>query len=487
MRRLAIALLLVAAACGDAATISTAPGTTAPRPPVTSAPPTTTAATPPPSAFAGATGVGDPYFPAAGNGGYDVQHYTLDLDVEVASGRLLPGTSATIEAVATDDLASFSLDLLALEVQSITVDGTRAEFTRDGQELVVTPAEPLTDGDGFVVAVGYDGQPRPEASAGLPIPIGWRAGPSGIWTFSEPDGARSWFPANDHPTDKATFTFRVTVSDEFTVAANGVLVDTVDRGDRTTYVWEARDPMATYLATVNVGVLKRVDETGPGGLPLRSYYPPDLAADPPAAFDLTAEVLAFLESRFGPYPFEVYGSIVLDDFPVAAEGQTLSLFSRELAESDFLERIVVHEAAHQWFGNSVSPATWEDIWLNEGFATYAEWLWLENRQGREAYEQQVAAAHEAMVAGGYPPPGSPGSSALFSPSVYTRGALALHAVREVIGDGPFLATLRAYHERHAAGVATTQDFVAVAEEVSGAALDDLLAVWLYQTAVPPLP
>ncbi len=477
MRRLLVVCLLLAA-CGD----SVAPSTSPP-PPTTS---TTTAVASPPG-VAGATGVGDPYFPAAGNSGYDVRHYTLDLDVEVASGRLLPGTSATIEAVATQDLTGFSLDLLALDVQSITIDGTRAEFARDGQELIVVPAEPITSGDEFVVAVGYDGRPRPEASAGLPIPIGWRAGPSGIWTFSEPDGARSWFPANDHPTDKATFTFRVTVADQFTVAANGVLAETIDRGDRTTYVWEARDPMATYLASVNVGVLERVDEEGPNGLPLRSYYPPDLAADPPAAFDLTTDVLAFLETRFGPYPFEVYGSVVLEDFPVAAEAQTLSLFSRELAESDFLERIVVHEAAHSWFGNNVSPATWQDIWLNEGFATYSEWLWLEGRQGRAAYEAEVVAAHDVMVNGGYPPPGSPGNAAMFSPSVYTRGALTLHALREVIGDDTFLATLRTYHERFAGGVASTEDFVAVAEEVSGAALADLLDVWLYQTAVPPLP
>ncbi len=482
MRRLVAALLLAVTACGDAAAPSTAPPTT---PPATTAATTTT--TPPATGRPGAPGVGDPYFPAAGNGGYDVQHYTLDLDVEVASGRLLPGTSATIGAVATEDLASFNLDLLALEVQSITVDGARAEFTRTGPELTITPAEPLTRGDEFVVAIGYDGQPRPEVAAGLPIQVGWRVGPSGIWTFSEPDGARSWFPSNDHPTDKATFTFRVTVADPFVVAANGALTDTIDRGDRTTYVWEMRDPMATYLASVNIAVLERVDEEGPGGLPIRNYYPPDLAADPPAAFALTGDVLTFLADRFGPYPFDVYGSLVLDDFPVAAEPQTLSLFARDLATSDFLERIVVHEAAHQWFGNSVSPSNWRDIWLNEGFATYSEWLWIEHRLGREAYDEEVAGSHEVIRTGGFPPPGSPGPNSMFAPSVYTRGALTLHAFREVVGTDAFFATLRAYHERYAGGSASTEDFVAVAEETTGAALEDVFAVWLYQSTVPPLP
>ncbi len=489
MPRVAAALLalsLAATACSDsdsgAGTSSrpvTLPGDAA----TTSAPPQLRPAAGP----AGTRGVGDPYFPAAGNGGYDVQHYTIDLDVEVASGRLLPGTAATIEATATQELAEFSLDLLALDVQAVTVDGARADFGREGQELVIRPPEPLAQGDDFVVAIGYDGTPRPEASAGLPIAVGWRAGPTGVWTFSEPDGARSWFPANDHPTDKATFTFRVTVQKPFVVAANGVLVETVDRGERRTYVWEASDPMATYLATVNVAVLERVDEEGPDGLPLRSYYPPDVARPPPEAFGRTGEIVAFLADRFGPFPFETYGSVVLDDFPVAAEAQTLSLFSIDLAMSDILEAVIVHEAAHQWFGNSVSPATWRDIWLNEGFATYAEWLWTEAQEGAAAYDATVAAAHAAMVGGGYPPPGDPGAGSVFASSVYLRGALALHAFREIVGRDPFFATLREYAARFAGSTASTDDFVAVAEEVTGAALADVFALWLYQTEVPPLP
>ncbi len=389
--------------------------------------------------------------------------------------------------MATGDLAAFSLDLVGMRVQSVTVDGARAAFLRDGSELIVVPADPIPTGDRFVTAVGYDGRPEPARSGGLPIPVGWRTGPFGVVVFSEPDGARSWFPGNDHPADKATFTFRVTVAEPFVVAANGRLTDVVDRGERTTYVWEAAQPMATYLATVDIGIYERVEREGLPGVELRSYYPPDMARDIPEAFEKTADVLTFLANRFGPYPFDSYGEIVVDGFEVAAEAQTLSIFARGIATADFLESVVVHEAAHQWFGNSVSPATWQDVWLNEGFATYAEWLWSEQQLGRAAYDAEVQAAYDAVTIGRYPPPGDPGPDRLFTPSIYLRGALTLHALREVVGADALYAVMREYAARHAYGNASTADFVAVAEDVTGAALADLIEVWLYQTAVPPLP
>ena len=495
-----VALLVVAviaAACSEAADPTTPPPSV---PPVTTE--TSVAVTDPmredvetpgvtsaaaDAAGRGADGVGDPYFPTAGNGGYDVAHYTLDLDVDPLSGRILNGSRATIEAVATAGLTTFNLDLLGMEVDSVTVDDLLADFIRSERELTILPPATIPAGEAFTVTIGYHGLPTPEPSAGLPIPVGWRNTPTGTFVFSEPDGAASWFPANDHPTDKATFTFRVTVPQPYVVAANGLLVIDRSAAGRTTFVWEASDPMATYLATVNIAELVRIDEDGPDDIPLRSYFPADIAAQVPEGFTKTADILEFLIGVFGQYPFEAYGNIVIDSFEVAAEAQTLSIYGRSLADAPFLEDVVVHEVAHQWFGNSVSPATWRDIWLNEGFATYAEWLWAENQLGPIGYELRVTDSHAAIAAGTYPPPGDPGESGMFSGSVYLRGALALHALRQEIGDDPFFTTLREYYARHAYGNASTEDFIDAAEDVSGRDLDALFDAWLFAEQMPDLP
>lgn len=456
-------------------------------------------------ALAGADGVGDPFDPQLGNGGYDAQHYSLDLSVDVEANTI-SGT-VTMQALATQDLSAFNLDFIGFEIAEVLLDGEPIGYERSstsGRELTVLPNIILKNSQVFTVAVSYSGAPRPFRSRALPFPMGWTHYEDGIFVASEPDAAASWYPVNDHPTDKATYTFRITVPEPYVVAANGLLQEVIDNGATSTYSWEASDPLASYLVTVNIAEYEVQTEEGPNGLPIRNFFPPELAADGAFDFGRTAEMIAFYSELFGPYPFEAYGVAVIDDVPFALETQTLSVFgAATVTGRRDAEEVVAHELVHQWFGDSVSPARWGDIWLNEGFATYGQLLWIEHSEGVAAFEERIRAQYDvisgniwsdlsleeitARLTERYPPPGEPPPNSLFTRSVYVRGALALHALRLRVGDEPFFDLLRTYHDRHRYGAATTTDFIKVAEEVSGQDLSGFFQGWLYQQTVPDIP
>jgi len=437
----------------------------------------------------GAAGIGDPYFENLGNGGYDVQHYGLDLDVDM-DAEAIAGT-VTIESLATQDLSSFVLDFIGFDIEAILVNDAEADFSREDRDLTITPAEPLLEDDAFTVAVTYSGTPVTVRDTAV-FSRGWTFYDGGVFVASEPDGAAGWFPANDHPRDKATFRFEITVPQPLVVAANGLLTETVDAGDTTTYVWESEYPMATYLATVNIAEFVKVEEEGPDGLLIRNYYPVDLEANGEAAFGDTADMIAFYSELFGPYPFEVYGVVVADtEFGFALETQTMTLFGAQVlksaADPTFRREITVaHELAHQWFGNSVSLANWEDVWLNEGFATYASALWMGEAHGRGFYNGMMSSFYSDMVDAGFTP-GDPLERGLFNAGVYEQGALTLHALRQQIGDEAFFTLLRSYVERYQYSNASIADFIALAEEISGMELNDFFDAWLYSGELPPIP
>lgn len=433
-------------------------------------------------------GIGDPYYPELGNGGYDVQHYALDLAVDVER-NVISGT-ATIAARATADLHAFNLDLRGLMVSDVAVNGAPAAMQRNGQELTVTPAHALHVGQLFTTTVAYHGSPESVKSEAAPISVGWTHYDGGIYVASEPEGASTWYPVNDHPLDKATYTMRVTVPKPYVVAANGLLQQTVDHGATTTYVWNTAHPLASYLATVNIARYKVETATGPNGLPIRNYFPPEIADRARAVFAPTAAMIAYFSSIFGPYPFEAYGVAVIDkNLGFAMETQTMSIFGRDIATQApaRAEGVVAHELAHQWFGDSVSLETWQDIWLNESFATYAAWLWAEHERGPGTADQIARRTYLQIAQMDLPPTGDPPANDLFNTGVYERGALVLHALRLTIGDEAFFRTLRDYAARFRDGNAGTPDFVAVAEQASGQNLDTFFDDWLYSANLPPLP
>ncbi|MBE0683102.1 MAG: M1 family metallopeptidase [Anaerolineales bacterium] len=443
-------------------------------------------------AQSGSPGLGDSLYPGFGNGGYDTKSYILDITVtDVISSNLDAVT--TIQAVATQDLSRFNLDFAGFEVTSLTVNEEAAEFERKGQELTVIPSQPLNNGDEFIVVVEYQGIPNSMESQALPFPTGWIVYEGGIFVLSEPDGSASFYPVNDHPLDKAIYTIIVTVPKPYEVAANGVLEETKDNGDTTTYQFKVRDPMASYLTTININDFDLETMESENGVPIRNYYAaslPDKISEP---FARQGEMIDYFSGIFGEYPFEVYGALVMDtEFGAALENQTMSIFGIDMVDTEDLEgteAVVAHELVHQWFGDSVSVADWSDIWLNEGFATYGEGLWVEHLYGNKGLDEWVTGLYEEVSAYPefYPPPGSPAADDLFNGGVYLRGGLTLHALRLTVGDEVFFETLKVYYDRYKFGNAVTEDFMQVAEEISGKDLTDLFDAWLYDEQLPPLP
>jgi aminopeptidase N len=456
----------------------------------------------------GAEGFGDSFYPLLGNGGYDVEHYTLNLNVDME--RSLIDATAVIDARATQALSSFNLDLYSLNVESVTVDDAPADYAHEGHELTITPAEPLGTGDSFTASIHYSGRPTAVMDRSLGARIGWNFTRGHVYVASEPSGAATWYPVNDHPADKATYTFRVTVAPPYVVAANGVLEDMIDEGQTTTYVWEMRQPMASYLATINIDDFVMQSGETEGGVPIRNFFPVPLADAGEAAFALQPDMVDYYSSIFGEYPFEAYGVIVTNSqLGFALETQTLSLFGRGIVNSANSRNlngqiIIAHELAHQWFGDSVSLADWSDIWLNEGFATYASWLWYEHHlegdvldgvvtnvyqaiSGNDLYEQGLRGIVLQNRMANILPPGVPTPDTLFNGGVYYRGALALHALRLAVGDDDFFEILQTYYERYRDGNARIIDFIAIAETVSGQDLSSLFKAWLYDEQIPDIP
>ena len=466
-------------------TSTTSPATTTT--PANGAPPTTTSSgqTPP-------FGMGDELFPRLGNQGYDAEHYTIELSFDPTSRNL--EASVTLNAVATVDLQAFTLDFAGFDISSLTLDGTAARFTRPGgDKLEVTANAAIPAGEEFSVSIDYSGTPGPAASDAWLENIGWLSIRGDEFVIAQPDAAHSWFPCNDHPLDKATFTYRLTVPDGVTAAATGTLVDENSSAGATTWVWEMTSPMVTYLATVVIGdfaVVEDLDATTDAGIRIRNVLPPDVAANPPEVLERQGEMIGYFEELFGPYPFDVYGIAVVNGLPAALENQTLSIVGRPVLEAEngsILEDFLVHELAHQWFGDDVSLAAWSDMWLNEGFATYAEWLWIERELGRDVMELMIEQERAAWVEGATIAPGVPGTNQIFAGEVYRIGGLTLHALRLTVGDEAFFETMRTYVARYGGGNATTADFVAVAEEISGQDLTNLFEAWLFEPDVPAFP
>ncbi len=429
-----------------------------------------------------AAGLGDTLFPDLGNGGYDVRHYDISLDVDVAT-NVITGEEI-VQAAALKPLSAFDLDFRGLTISKLLVNGGNASFKRAGNKLSITPARLLDTGKPFTVEVAYSGEPTQIRQPGSPTE-GWSSYSGGVYVAGEPEGASTVYPVNEHPCDKATYTLNVKVPKPYVVAATGRLVGTADQGTETTYTWSTDNPVASYLEGLNIGLFSVDQAQSPGGVKIRSYYPKDLPAAARAAFDRTPEMMQFLSENFGPYPFEAYGVVVADThLGFALETQTLSLFGSDMGSGLSGEETAVHELAHQWFGDSVSLEQWKDIWLNEGFATYAQWLWVEHTQGEQALTTRLHQMYQAVIDEHGIPPGNPPADDLFDPGVYLRGGLTLQALRVKVGDEAFFNILKTYAARYRHGNATTADFVNVADEVSGRQLDDLFNAWLYNPTMP---
>lgn len=489
-----VAALIVASACTGAETpVAKAPTPSvaessegiSPAEPAPDTPPTTAPPAAPIVANAGTESLEDPYVGTSGNGGYDVISYDLGLTWEPANTNLIGETIIVAEAL--QDLGSFNLDLVSLTVDGVTVDGEDATFTQSDFEVVVVPASPIANGTSFTTVVNYSGTPKQGNRFNASGPSGWHTLPDFVYVMGEPRAALTFHPANDHPSDKATFTYRITAPTGETAIAVGTLQDKVDNGDgTTTWTYVQPFPQTTYLTTLMIGPFEvREAGTSASGVRIRNVFYRDLADDAEPIFERQGDMMDAFEPLFGAYPFDVYGSAVVDDIVGGAlETQTLSVFGRDIIGfSAFAEDIVAHELAHQWFGNAVSVDRWEDLWLNEGFATYAEALWQEAKDPNFSYQdwiRQLVAFGGSLDSPVYRPP----TTDLFSASVYLRGGMTLHALRLEIGDDAFFELLRVWVETYSGGNASSADFENLAEEISGQELDELFELWLRTEGLP---
>lgn len=433
----------------------------------------------------GAPGAGDPYFPDMGNGGYDVSHYDIRLAFSPETEAI--DATTTILATATQDLSRFDLDFRGpLKISRLSVNGLDATFTRSGaQELVITPPHGLRKGSAFVVSVSYAGVPQKIDDPALGV-SGWVATKDGAVALNQPIGAATYYPVNDTTDDKATYTQTITVPAGLTVLANGEPGPTTTHDHRTTFRWSMNRPMSSELSMLAIGDYDVTRGKTAGGLPDITAIGKSIDTQPGQGevFNrTTAQIVQWESSMYGPYPFDSTGGILADvGVDYALETQSRPVYDQSTSDVD--GDLLAHELGHQWFGDSLTPVHWSDIWLNEGFATYSEWLYQE-KFNHVPVQQSFAKAYadEKDWSGEV---ADPGRDHIFDDLVYNRGAMALQALRVKIGDRAFFQVLTQWPTAHRYGTVSTRQFIQFVERQTHRDLDSFFHTWLYQPGKPTL-
>ncbi len=444
----------------------------------------------------GAAEIGDPLFPGLGNGGYDALHYDLALTYPTSAPQQQVSGTVTMLAGATQDLSRLNLDFSGDAVRSVSVNGARASFAFGGGELAITPRRALRRNVPFIVSVDFLSHTRVPTDADQGLPFGWFTTADGSVTAGQPNFAHVIYPVNDHPADKASYSFRIDVPAGTEAVANGVGTGHWTSRGRTLWTYVMREPMASELIQVAVGDLAIVDRGRQHGVHVRDVASSAIAAAVEPALARTPDHLAWMEDQVGRYPFDTYGVLAADQqFFYALETQTLSLHPGLLFvppfTPDVYEPIMVHELAHQWFGDSLAPVRWQDVWLNEGHADYYQQVYASQFFGedviaywRDAYRRANQLRHD------FGPVAKPSGNdifTLFSDNVYSGGSLTLYALRQVVGEGTFSAIERGWVERYKDESVSTEQFIAFASRVAHRDLTGFLRDWLYGTTVPPMP
>ncbi|MDJ1369803.1 M1 family metallopeptidase [Gulosibacter molinativorax] len=420
------------------------------------------------------------YTPNSGDTRYAVLHYRLDLDYIPRKNRLEGTATLRIRVLATT--RSLSVDLVGLKVAKIRVDGwLHSQVAQDRRSIQVKFDRILAPGEEMEIAIEYAGRPAPTRS--IWGQIGWEELDNGALVASQPTGAPTWFPCNDRVDDRATYEVRFTCDQEYFVAVTGVPGPVTTRGGKRTWMFASNVPTATYLLAAHVGEYREYPLGRGRILTPKSQWP--RVRD---AFASTPRMLEVFEDWFGPYPQEDLTTVVTaDELEIPLEAQGMATFGINHCEPSE-HRLLAHELAHQWFGNSVGIRQWEDIWLNEGFACYAEWVWSES-SGGPTIAQCAERHHERLM--GEPQDlqlADPGARDLFDDRVYKRGALLLESIRRTIGEMSFRNLLRRWAVERAHQLVVSADFIALVEEVGGIPPQaDLWQHWLYDTALPQLP
>ena len=433
----------------------------------------------------GAPGAGDPYFPDMGNGGYDVRHYDIRLAFDPRTKAI--SATTTILARATQNLSRFNLDFQGpLKISKLSVNGRDAAFTRSGaQELVITPRHGLWRGSTFLVSVTYAGVPQKIDDPALGL-SGWVATKDGAVALNQPIGAATYYPVNDTTGDKATYTQTVTVPTGLTVLANGEPGPTTEHNGRTTFRWQMKQPMASELAMLAIGKYNVTRSVTADGRPNITAIGQSIDTKPGQGqvFNrTTAQIVQWESSMYGRYPFDSTGGILADvGVHYALETQSRPVYDQRTSKVS--GDLLAHELGHQWFGDSLTPVHWSDIWLNEGFATYSEWLYQEQFNGVPVQQSFAETyANEKDWSGKV---ADPGRDQIFDDLVYNRGAMTLQALRLKIGDRAFFQVLRQWPTTYRHGNVSTQTFIRFVERLTHRDLDTFFQTWLYRPGKPSL-
>lgn len=428
----------------------------------------------------------DPYLPRNGNFGYRVSRYELTLEYKVSANRLT-GT-ANITAVTLAELRTFSLDLSdALSVTKVTVNGRRPQgFTRTPSKLNIALAATLPAGAALHITIRYGGNPRPIRTVWGEV--GFEELTNGVLVAGQPNGAASWFPCDDHPSSKASYRIQISTDSPYRAIANGELISRRVRAGLTTWIYELPEPTSSYLATLQIGDYSplKLPKTP---VPMQAVLPERLKRNFAHDFARQPQMMKLFTKLFGPYPLASGYTVVVtdDELEIPLEAQGISIFGANHCNGNRAsERLIAHELAHQWFGNSVTARRWRDIWLHEGFACYAEWLWSEESGGptaaewAEHYYQRLQNSPQDLLLA------DPGPKNMFDDRVYKRGALTLHVLRNTIGDENFFALLRDWTQRHRHATVVTDDFTGLAAQYADISLRPLWDAWLFSKPVPDL-
>lgn len=433
----------------------------------------------------------DPYVPGHGDTSFEARHYDLTLDYAIASNHL--SGKAVIDCVIAEKSEGggptrrVEFDLHKLKVVKLAVSGAKVErWGQSGSRLFIRFAKELAPGHEFTVTATYKGSPH--TMRGIDGDAGWEELTDGVIVASQPHGAPTWYPVNDRAANKATYRIEVATDSAYTVIANGTLAHRRGTGAKTSWVYEVKNPMAPYLATVQIGRYEtRVLRSHPNEVSV--VYPPRLRAQVETAFSHQAHMVDYFSRVFGAYPFETYTAVVTDDdLEIPLESQTLSTFGANFATMQWdSQRLIAHELAHQWFGNTVTAASWKDIWLHEGFACYSEWLWSQvcgykstDRQAAEHWGRLSEKPEDITLY-------NPGPDDMFDDRIYKRGALTLHALRRTVGDDHFFDILQTWVRGNQFGLVTSEGFIELAQRVAEQDLSQLFNAWLYDEELPDLP
>ncbi|WP_159614837.1 M1 family metallopeptidase [Glutamicibacter sp. JC586] len=426
----------------------------------------------------------DDYTKHYGSGTYTVEHYDVNLVVKLASNHL--DGRATLLIRALEDLNEIELNLNGLKVSKATCQGRKVSVGKKHHRVVVSTPSQVKAGEHIELQLRYAGNPSVDNS--LWGEVGWEELTDGVLVSGQPVGASTWFPCNDHPSHKSSYRFEISTDAGYRVVANGNLISHRRAATRETWVHEQREPMATYLATLQIGRYREISFDRGGHLV--AYAVPGTDLPVRGAFAKQGDMAEIFEKKFGPYPFEHYKIVVVDDeLEIPLEAQGMSIFGRNHLSLDWeAQRLIAHEFAHQWFGNSLTPDRWQDIWLNEGFACFSEWVYSD-QAGIMSLEQRARAAYKMLDE--LPQDlqiGDPGPEDMFDDRVYKRGALTLYALMKALGDQTFYAMLQDWTGTYQHKSVDTNKFTEhVKKHALGVDVSSILEQWLDELALPDFP